>query len=107
MELLGWADTPDYRLSIDEAVGRYVDLSYRWSLGAEELAEQHFAHYRGWARFISGCGYRDAEEEASGQMRRVSNRVDFADESINELMRRSLFGVDWNSVSSLERTLVK
>lgn len=81
-----------------------MDLSYRWSLGREELAEGNLSHYRGWARLVSGCGYRDAAEEVGGRVKRVSNRVQFASESINELMSRSLFGVEWNSVSSLERT---
>lgn len=104
LELLEWEDTPDSRRSVDEAVGRYVDLSYRWSLGAEELAEKKLSHHRGWARFVTGCGYREVEEGAGGRMRRVSNRVEFADEFVGELMSRSVFGVDWDQIISLERT---
>lgn len=106
LELLGWDDSPTSRLSIDEAVGRYVDMSYRWSLSADEQAEQHLSRYSGWARFVTGYGYRDVEEEAGGQIQRVANRVDFAVEFINELMSRSLFGLDWNTVVSLERASV-
>jgi hypothetical protein len=101
--LLGWEDSPDTRLSIDEAVGRYVDLSYRWSPGAEELAEQRLSHYRAWARFVTGCGYRDAGEGPGGRMMRASNRVEFSSEFVGELANRSVFGVDWNKVISLSR----
>ncbi len=104
LELLGWEDTPTKRFSIDDAVERYVDMSYRWSLSAEELAEQHFSRHRGWTRFVTGCGYRDVEEEAGGRIRRVANRVDFAAECINELISQSLFGVNWNKVITFERT---
>lgn len=103
LELLGWEDTPTSRLSIDEAIGRYVDMSYQWALSAEEQAEQHLARYRGWARFVTGCGSRDVEEEEGGRIQRVANRVDFAAEFINELGSRSLFGVNWNEVISLKR----
>jgi hypothetical protein len=103
LELLEWEDTPESRLSIDGAVERYADLSYRWSLSREELVEKNLSRGRGWSRFVSGYGYRDVEEEEGGRMRRIGNRVDFAAEFIDELMSRSLFDVDWNNVSSFDR----
>lgn len=102
--LLGWQNDTQSRLAIDEAVNRYVDLSYRWTLSGDELAEKNYPHYRGWARFVSGCGYRDIEQGESGRMRRVANRVEFASEFVSDLMSRSLFGVYWNKVVSLERS---
>lgn len=104
LELLGWEDTSVSRLSIDEAVGHYMDISYQWPLGVEKQTEQWLSSHRSRARLITGCGYRDVEEGASGRMQRVGSRVDFAAEFINELMSRTLFGVDWSTVVSLERT---
>ena len=103
LELLEWEDTPESRLSIDEAVERYADLSYRWSLSREELVEKNLSWGRGWSRFVSGYGYRDVEEEEGGRMRRIGNRIDFAAEFIDELTSRSLFGVNWNNVSCFDR----
>lgn len=103
LTLLGWEDNSSFRLSIDETVERYADLSYRWTLSKEELAEKYISQWQGLARFVSGYSYRDVEEEEGMGRRRVTNRIDFAAEFISELMSRSLFGVDWNNVSSLER----
>lgn len=103
LELLGWENTPESRLSIDEAVERYADMSYRWSLSKEELAEKNLSRGRGWARFVSGYGYRDVEEEESGHIKRIANRIDFSAEFVSELTSRSLFDVNWNSISSFDR----
>lgn len=101
LELLGWEDTPSSRLSIDETVERYANLTYRWAMSVEELAEKNISVWQGQARFVSGYSYRDAEEMKERQMKRVSNRIDFSSEFISELMRRSLFEIDWNNVQSL------
>jgi hypothetical protein len=103
LELLEWKDTPASRLSLDETVKRYADISYRWALSGKELAQKNLSRWQGWSRFVSGYGYRDVEEEEGGRRRRVANRVDFAAEFINELTSRSLFGVNWNNVSSFNR----
>jgi hypothetical protein len=101
--LLEWKDTFDSRLSIDETVERYADISYRWALSGKELAEKNLSRCQGCSRFVSGYGYRDAEEEGDVRRSRVTNRVNFAAEFISELTNRSLFGVDWNNVSSFNR----
>ena len=103
LELLEWEDSPSSRLSIDETVERYADLSYRWRLSKEELAEKNISRWQGWSQLVSGYGYRDAEEIKGGQIKRVSNRIAFASKFISELMSRSLFGVNWNNVSSFDR----
>lgn len=101
LNLLGWKDDETARSSIDQAVKRYARLAYRWVLGGEELVERKLSFYEAEARFVSGYGFYGAEE--GGEHRRVANRVDFASEFIEELIRRALFGVDWNRVSGISR----
>lgn len=99
--LLGWEDTQESRLKIDEAVRRYFTLLYGWELGEQELAESNLSFFHGEARFISGYGYQSVEED--GEVRRTANEVNFDEEFVKELIGRSLFGIDWDGVSSVER----
>lgn len=100
LKLLGWEDTAESRLRIDEAIDRYTYLAYRWALSRKELSARNLSFYRSRERFVSGYGYHDVEEE-EGRMKRVSNRVDFNAAFLKELMNRSLFQVDWNGIQSL------
>jgi hypothetical protein len=101
--LLDWEDTQESRRKIDEAVKRYSSLLYGWALGEQELNESNLSFFHGETRFISGYGYQSVEED--GEARRTANEVNFDEEFVKELIGRSLFGIDWDSVSSLERTL--
>jgi hypothetical protein len=101
VELLGWEDTQESRLSIDEAVSRYFTLSYEWVLGERELVEANLSFFHGSSRFISGYGYQTAEED--GKARPTMNNVEFNAEFVKGLVGRSLFGINWDSVSSVER----
>lgn len=103
LRLLGWDETPESLHAVDEAVDRYVDLNYRWSLSAEELSERNLNKFRGWTRFVTGCGYRD-EDDDNGPMRRVSTYISFSVEFIRELTGRSVFDVRWDSVREMART---
>ncbi len=99
--LLRWKDTRESRLSIDEAVQRYSLLSYEWALDERELAEADLSFFHGSSRFISGYGYETAEE--SGEIKRTANHVEFSAAFIKGLLGRSLFGINWDDASSLER----
>jgi len=99
--LLGWEDTQESRLKIDEAIRRYFTLLYEWGLGEQELAEINLSFFQGEARFISG--YRCQSVEEDGEMRHTANEVNFDEEFVKELIGRSLFSIDWDSVSSMER----
>jgi len=101
LRLLGWEDTEESRSAIDEAVKRYARLSYSWGLSGEELGERRLSFYDAEARFVSGYGFYDEEED--GEYKRVANRADFASEFIEELMRRTIFNLDWNKVSGITR----
>lgn len=103
LRLLGWDETTESLHAVDEAVDRYVDLNYRWTLSAEELSERDLNKFRGWTRFVTGCGYRD-EEDDNGTMKRVSNYISFSVEFIRELTGRSVFDVRWDSVREMART---
>jgi hypothetical protein len=100
--LLGWEDTQESRLSIDEAVSRYFTLSYEWSLGERELAEANLSFFHGSSRLISEYGDQTVEEDY--RVKRTVNNVEFNAEFVKSLMTRSLFGINWNGVISLERT---
>lgn len=103
LRVLGWDETPELLSVVDEAVNRYVNLTYTWTLSAEELAERKLNKYRGWTRFISGCGYVDYEDD-DGVLKRESSYVTFSDEFIRELRRRSEFEVRWDRVREMART---
>lgn len=99
--LLGWEDTRTSRRAIDDAVSRYAALSYEWAPGKGELAEAGLRSFRGTSRFVTGYGYRDTRE--GGRMKRTASEVSFNSKFVAGLTGRSLFDIDWNRVSSLER----
>lgn len=103
LNLLGWEDGETARSAIDQAVRRYAKLAYRWTLGGEELIEKKFSFYEAEARFVLGYGFYGAEE--GGERKRVASRVDFASEFVEELIRRTIFGVDWNRVGGISRVV--
>jgi hypothetical protein len=100
--LLGWEDTHESRRKIDEAVKRYTSLSYEWSAGEEELADTKLSFFHGQARFITWYGRQSVEE--NGEVRSTANEVSFDEVFVEELIGRSLFGIDWDDISSIERT---
>lgn len=104
LHLLGWEDTEETRLAIDEAVERYVRLSYRWGLNHKELTERKLSFYKGESRFISG--YRRYEAEEGEEVIRMANKVEFCLEFVEGLTRRAIFNVDWNSATGLTREVL-
>jgi hypothetical protein len=103
LRVLGWDETPELLSVVDEAVDRYVNLTYTWTLSAEELAERKLNKYRGWTRFVTGCGHVDYEDD-DGVRKRESSYVSFSEEFIRELRRRSEFEVRWDRVREMNRT---
>jgi hypothetical protein len=99
--LLGWEDTRASQLKIDEAVKRYISLYYEWSLGEQEMEENKLSSYEELARFISGRGCETIGE--AGEVKRVSSYVEFGEVFVREMLSRSLFGINWDGVSSVER----
>ena len=100
LEILGWDMTKETQSALDETVRRYNSLHYEWSLGEEELAVKGLDFYEGEASFISGYAYEDTE--ADGASMRASSEVSFAEEFVRELVGRSLFGINWDAVHSVE-----
>lgn len=105
LRLLGWEDTQESRLSIDEAVEQYFTLSYNWALDERELAEAGLSFFVSSSRFISEYGWETAEE--GDEIKRTANHVQFNEEFVKELMRHSLFGIRWENVDSMERSAIK
>lgn len=105
LRLLGWGETAESLHALDVAVNRYVDLSYRWALSSEELSERNLNKFRGWTRFVKGCGYRELKDSDDGLMKRASNHVEFCTEFLNELINRSVFGIEWDKVREITRTV--
>lgn len=106
LSYLGWEDTAESRLVIDEVVERYSYLTYRWAFSKKELAARKLSFYRCRERFVSRSGYRDVEEGQDGQLRRVVSYVNFDVDFIKQLISRSLFGVNWDSIISLKRVIL-
>lgn len=104
LRMLGWDETPESLHTVDEAVDRYADLSYRWTLSADELSEKNLNKLRGWTRLVTGCGYDDQEEGDDELAHRTSNHVSFSAEFIRELITRSVFDVRWDKVHGMAQT---
>lgn len=105
IELLGWEDTQESQLSIDEAVRRYFTLSYNWTLDERELAVAGLSFFVGSSRCISEYGWETAEE--GDRVKRTANHVQFNGAFVKELMGGSLFGIRWENVDSMERSAMK
>jgi hypothetical protein len=101
LHLLGWQNTVDACSAIDEAVERYARLSYSWGLSREELTERNLSFYDAEGRFVSSYGHYNGEE--SGAYKRVSDTVEFSSVFVEGLTRRTLFNVDWDGVSDVNR----
>jgi hypothetical protein len=99
LALLGWEDNTQSRSIIDEAVTQYSNLTYRWSMGANELTLRGLAFYQSRECFISGYSFTD--EEIDEQLMRTTNRVDFSRYFIDGLRNKSLFDLDWDHIKSL------
>jgi|SRR5579885_289063 len=102
LDLLGWEDSAETRLAIEEAVGRYSFLSYRWEMSAEELSAEDLTFYRSRERLISGYGHDVESEPGEARADRVTHRVDFSPVFIEGLIDRSLFDISWDRVLSME-----
>lgn len=102
LKLLGWEDTKNARQEIDQAVHRYALLTYQWEMNSTELANQNLSHYKANERIISESETHDCKEGHGGQLTHVSNRVIFNEFFISGLLGRTLFGVEWGKVRSLE-----
>lgn len=100
LRLLGWEGTEESQQSLDDVVGRYFCLDYRWELSREELAAQGLAFYNAASRLVSESG-SDMVWEGS-RLRRVRCEVAFSDVFVTELLGRALFGVNWNAVRNIE-----
>jgi hypothetical protein len=98
---LKWEDTPESIHYIDEVVERYADLTYCWTLSGEELAGRNLSFHRGKEILISGYCFDDITEDDEEQLKRVANQVDFSVSFIEQLMRKTLFELNWNSVLSV------
>lgn len=82
-------------------MSRYSSLSYEWTISKGELAEARPRSLRGTSRFVTDYGYRDTTE--GGKVKRTASEVSFNSEFIAGLTGRSLFDIDWDRVTSLER----
>lgn len=101
LRLLGWDDTGETRQEIDEAINRYFLLMYMWELNRSELSRRKLSFYKVNERPVTEYRTVDREVGEEGLMKRVYNQVKFNEFFINGLLRRNLFGIEWNQVSSL------
>lgn len=97
---LGWQDTDHARREVDEAIERYSALTYIWVLSGSGPA--HKDRVKGMEQLFSNYQTVDEEAEGQGTPLRVLSCVVFNTFFINNLRRRTLFGVDWDRVTSIE-----
>jgi hypothetical protein len=97
LSLLGWKDTRKARREIYDAVERYFKLTYQWKMNKSELASAKLKFFTANETMLSEYTSIDTEDGKSA-------RVVFNEHFIEELLRRSLFGINWNSVKSLMRS---
>lgn len=100
LSLLGWETNEDNRLALDEAVRRYSGLSYEWAMGEEELKAKGLDFYESEEFLISGYGYENSE--GGGGAKRAWSEITFSGQFVKELLGRSLFGINWDSVFAIE-----
>lgn len=100
LNLLGWDDTEETQLEVNEAIKRYFLMTFKWRMNRTELARKNLSSYTALERPISECG---TFEEGEGPSRRTSGRVIFSETFIEQLKRRRLFDIDWNNKRQLTR----
>lgn len=104
INLLGWKNNSESNLIIDDAIGRYFDLSYEPIINENELSRKRLLFLKSRERII--VGYRlddDLIEEV--QYEKTIRRVDFNVDFMKRLKARALFSFDWNSVRSITPAL--
>jgi hypothetical protein len=94
LSLLGWEDTEEARGEVDEAVARYFKLTYQWKMSQSELGGAGLSFYTVDEAMISEHTSIDREDGKS-------THVIFSERFIEQLLGRSLFGIDWNNVRSV------
>lgn len=103
LSLLGWEDTKEARGEIDEAVERYFLLVYKWKMNKSELLRKKLTFYTASENLMSEYEIVDREVGELGRAGHIFNRVAFNVHFTEQLLRRSLFGIDWNSVRAISR----
>jgi hypothetical protein len=94
LSLLGWKDTHRSRREIEEAVERYFLLMYKWKMNKSELHRDGLTFFTANEAMISA---HESIDTGDGK----SARVVFSEHFIEQLLSRSLFGVDWNNARSV------
>jgi hypothetical protein len=94
LSLLGWKNTKKARREIDEAEGRYFKLTYQWKMNDNELVEAKLNSFTANEAMLSEYESIDTDDGKS-------TRLVFNDYFIEQLLSRSLFGIDWNNIRSV------
>jgi hypothetical protein len=100
LELLGWENTPESQIAVEEAVERYFNLVYRLLMDESELKRQQLAFYSHRECIISRFSTTD-HVESEEQTGHAANRVEFSRTFIEQLRNRTWLGIDWNNVQSI------
>jgi hypothetical protein len=94
LSILGWKDTRKARREVDEAIERYFKLTYLWKLNKSELVDARLNFFTANEAMLSGYESIDTDDGKS-------LRVVFNEYFIEQLLSRSLFGIDWSKVRSV------
>ena len=102
LRLLGREASAESRTLVDGAVARYFNLTYQPVKTLEELTGRAPVVFIHMIRMISRYDFVEAPGGNGSGLRRVENGVNFNKDFFENLRRRSLFGIDWDSVRSIE-----
>lgn len=100
LRLLGWADSLHNREALEDAIRRYHDVSYTLSkIGAGRGAGEDREPAQE-VRPVAECEFERVPVEGGSKVRSYFV-VDFDASFIGQLEGKSLFGIDWGSVTSV------
>lgn len=102
LRLLGREASDESRALVDDAVARYFNLTYQPVKTLEELTGRAPVVFIHMIRMISRYDFVEAPGGNGSGPRRVENGVNFNKDFFENLRRRSLFGIGWDSVRSIE-----
>jgi hypothetical protein len=101
LNLLGWDDTSESHVEVDEAIRRYCLLSYKWEMNESALADRKLSGYAVNERMIEETQMFEEQAEGSEKVERL-HRIVFSEHFIKQLLSRFLFEIDWKRVWSVK-----
>lgn len=101
LNLLGWPDFIGTRTIIDQAVARYFNLYFQPIMTLDELIGQSPIVFTHRECLLSEYGFVEEASRCNRVKHKVYGEVAFNLPLIEQMRRKSLFGIDWGTVQSI------